>query len=182
MTELTGKRQRFVTAYVRSFNATQAAIEAGYSEKTAYSQGARLLKNVEILQAVQEFLDRHAMSAAEVLYHLSAIARTDIADFVDEKGSISLTKAREQGKSNLVRKFKRKTTENSTEEGIETFDRIRALDTLAKYHSMTNRVQIDWLIDLTPQLTELLELMKQHEHSPAEVFERMIQAYQNSTE
>lgn len=40
----------FVTEYIKSGNATQAAIAAGYSEKTAYSAGPRLLKNVEIQQ------------------------------------------------------------------------------------------------------------------------------------
>lgn len=40
----------FVTEYIKSGNATQAAIAAGYSEKTAYSQGSRLLKNVEVQQ------------------------------------------------------------------------------------------------------------------------------------
>ena len=45
---LTGKQQRFVDEYLIDHNATQAAIKAGYSQKTAYSQGQRLLKNVEI--------------------------------------------------------------------------------------------------------------------------------------
>lgn len=40
----------FVTEYIKSGNATQAAIAAGYSEKTAYSAGPRLLKNVDIQQ------------------------------------------------------------------------------------------------------------------------------------
>jgi phage terminase small subunit len=41
----------FVTEYLKNGNnATQAAIAAGYSEKTAYSQGSRLLKSVEVQQ------------------------------------------------------------------------------------------------------------------------------------
>lgn len=50
--KLTAKQQRFVDAY--DGNATKAAIAAGYSEKTAYSAGQRLLKNVEIQTAIQE--------------------------------------------------------------------------------------------------------------------------------
>ena len=50
--KLTAKQQRFVDAY--DGNATKAAIAAGYSEKTAYSAGQRLLKNDEILTAIQE--------------------------------------------------------------------------------------------------------------------------------
>lgn len=46
-------QQRFVDEYLIDLNATQAAIRAGYSEKTAYSQGQRLLKNVEIDKVVK---------------------------------------------------------------------------------------------------------------------------------
>ena len=49
---LTPKQQRFVEEYLVDLNATQAAIRAGYSEKTAHSQGPRLLENVEISKAV----------------------------------------------------------------------------------------------------------------------------------
>ncbi len=49
---MTPKQKRFIEAYTG--NATKAAIAAGYSEKTAYSQGERLLRNVEISSAIQE--------------------------------------------------------------------------------------------------------------------------------
>lgn len=49
-TELRPQHMIFVAEYIKSGNATQAAIAAGYSEKTAYSAGPRLLKNVEIQQ------------------------------------------------------------------------------------------------------------------------------------
>lgn len=51
---LTAKQERFVAEYLKDLNATQAAIRAGYSEKTAYSAGQRLLKNVEVQVAIQE--------------------------------------------------------------------------------------------------------------------------------
>ncbi|MBF0620047.1 MAG: terminase small subunit [Candidatus Omnitrophica bacterium] len=51
-TQLSVKQQRFVQYY--NGNATMAAIEAGYSRKTARSQGQRLLTNVDILMAVKE--------------------------------------------------------------------------------------------------------------------------------
>lgn len=43
----TSKQQRFIDEYFHDFNATQAAIRAGYSAKTADVQGARLLGNVQ---------------------------------------------------------------------------------------------------------------------------------------
>lgn len=51
MADLRPQMMIFVTEYLRNGNnATQAAIAAGYSEKTAASQGSRLLKSVEIQQ------------------------------------------------------------------------------------------------------------------------------------
>ena len=49
---LNPKQGRFVAEYLLDLNATQAAIRAGYSPRTAYSQGQRLLKDAEILAAV----------------------------------------------------------------------------------------------------------------------------------
>jgi phage terminase small subunit len=51
MADLRPQIMIFVTEYLKNGNnATQAAIAAGYSEKTAYSQGSRLLKSVEVQQ------------------------------------------------------------------------------------------------------------------------------------
>ena len=51
---LTDKQEAFCNAYVQHWNATKAAKEAGYSEKTAYSSGQRLLKDVEIRARINE--------------------------------------------------------------------------------------------------------------------------------
>lgn len=51
---LTAKQARFVQEYLVDLNATQAAIRAGYSEKTAYSQGHDLLKKPEITVALDD--------------------------------------------------------------------------------------------------------------------------------
>ncbi len=84
MTDLSSlpiKRRRFVEEFCVDWNATQAAIRAGYSEKTAYSQGQRLLKHVEIQAAIAEEQDRLAertrISRERVVKEL---ARTGFAD------------------------------------------------------------------------------------------------------
>ena len=63
---MNNKQKLFAESYARSNNATQSAIQAGYSEKTAYSQGNRLLKKVEILNYVrslqQETLNEFGIS------------------------------------------------------------------------------------------------------------------------
>ena len=50
---LTPKQARFVQEYLIDLNATQAAVRAGYSERTACEQGARLLANVKVREAIQ---------------------------------------------------------------------------------------------------------------------------------
>jgi phage terminase small subunit len=54
MNKLTDKQERFVQEYMIDLNATQAAIRAGYSVKTAKEQGCRLFTNVHIQAAIQE--------------------------------------------------------------------------------------------------------------------------------
>ena len=49
---MTLKQKQFIEEYLVDMNATQAAIRAGYSAKTAYSIGQRLLKNVEVSQTI----------------------------------------------------------------------------------------------------------------------------------
>lgn len=51
---MTERQQRFCEFYAQNPNATQAAISAGFSAKTAYSSGERLLKNVEIQKHIAE--------------------------------------------------------------------------------------------------------------------------------
>lgn len=51
---LTPKQQRFIEEYPVDLNATQAAIRAGYSKKTAQEQGSRLLSNVMVAEAIAE--------------------------------------------------------------------------------------------------------------------------------
>lgn len=54
MAKLTPKQQRFVDEYLIDLNATQAAIRAGYSERTAYSIGDENLKKPEIKKAIEQ--------------------------------------------------------------------------------------------------------------------------------
>ncbi len=61
--QLTDKQVRFCEEYVKDENATQSAIRAGYSEKTARSCGARLLTNVNIQKQIVNIKKDLAKSA-----------------------------------------------------------------------------------------------------------------------
>ena len=53
------RQAAFVAEYLVDCNATQAAIRAGYSARTAASQGARLLRNVKVMAAIQRAQQEH---------------------------------------------------------------------------------------------------------------------------
>ena len=76
--DMTDRQERFAQEYVLDLNATKAAKRAGYSEKSAYSQGARMLKNDEVLARIS-ILQKNAaetagVTAVSVLTRLNEIA------------------------------------------------------------------------------------------------------------
>ena len=78
---LTDQQRLFVAEYLKDNNATQAAIRAGYSKKTANEQGARLLAKVSIAQAIAQqqkaSIARTLGSADEVLEQMWQLATFD---------------------------------------------------------------------------------------------------------
>jgi phage terminase small subunit len=89
---MNARQSAFVNEYLFDLNATQAAIRAGYSAKTAYSQGERLLKNAEVAAAVSaaqaERSQRTRINADWVLSRLGAEVEADLADLYREDGSV----------------------------------------------------------------------------------------------
>ncbi len=79
---LTSKQQRFCQEYLIDLNATKAAIRAGYSKKTARSQGQRMLTNVDIQAAIQQRMDARALrvglKADDVLNEVAKAAMTEL--------------------------------------------------------------------------------------------------------
>lgn len=76
---MNAKQRRFCDEYLIDCNATQAAIRAGYSKKTANEQAARLLANVSIKSYIDEQLERihneKTADAQEVLEYLTSVMR-----------------------------------------------------------------------------------------------------------
>jgi len=92
MSKLTNKQQRFVDEYLIDLNATQAAIRAGYSEKTARQTGAQNLSKPVIADAIQnrmqERSEKTGIDAKYVLDRLHEIDQLDIADLLDDSGKV----------------------------------------------------------------------------------------------
>ena len=84
---LTAMQEKFKNEYILLLlqdkpNATLAAKKAGYSDKTAYSQGQRLLKNVEITAAIDKALSKMA-SKFEIT------AENVLQDIIDTRDSVA---------------------------------------------------------------------------------------------
>lgn len=90
--KLTPKQTAFVQEYLIDLNATQAAIRAGYSEKTSYSIGQENLNKPEIQEAVQKAMEerskRTEITQDRVLKELALIGFLDIRDAFDESGNL----------------------------------------------------------------------------------------------
>jgi phage terminase small subunit len=133
MAGLTAKQQRFVEEYLIDLNATQAAIRAGYSEKTAYSQGQRLLNNVEIQKAVAEAQEdrsnRTKITADRVLQELARIGFSDLRNMLTD-GIEVVTNTGERGKDEDGRKIVEHTHK------IKVWDKNSALEKLGKHLGM----------------------------------------------
>lgn len=89
---LTAKQEAFCREYLIDLNATQAAIRAGYSEKTAGSIGEENLKKPEIMECIQAQMDkRSARTAITADYVLGIISETiercrQVEPVLDRKG------------------------------------------------------------------------------------------------
>lgn len=153
----TNKRQAFREAYLKYWNATKAAQEAGYAHPR--QAGSRLLSNVDIQAAIKARIAEKAMGADEVLLRLAEQARASMEDFiiVDEvtgQIKVNLQKARNRGKLHLVKKISL-----TAEEGlrIELYDAQDALKLIGQHHKLfTQRHEID-----APALAPLLDVLKQ---------------------
>ncbi|MGQ6015095.1 terminase small subunit [Serratia sp. IR-2025] len=93
---LTDKQEMFCREYLVDLNATQAAIRAGYSGKTAQEQSSRLLSNVMVQDRISVLkLERNeqvGVDAAYVLRRLTEIDQMDVLDVLLANGELKPVK------------------------------------------------------------------------------------------
>ena len=84
--ELTGKQALFVQEYLVDLNATQAAIRAGYSAKTAQEQSSRLLSKVMVAKAVAAGQAKVAakleIKTEDVVRELALLGFSNMMDYI----------------------------------------------------------------------------------------------------
>lgn len=172
---LTPKQQCFCDEYLIDLNATQAAIRAGYSVKTANEQGNRLLANVSIKSYLQKRAKdretRTAVTQDKVLNELAKIAFSNSTDFVNIVTKSCMKEIRDK-EGNLIEEkevfFKDveiEETKNLTQDkkdviasikqganGIEVklHDKVKALELVGRHLGMfTDKIQAQITSDNT---------------------------------
>lgn len=185
---LTDKQKRFCEEYLIDLNATQAAIRAGYSPKTAEQTASRLLRNVKVQEYIskrQKELSRSTQITQErVIKELALIAFSNNADYArvvekkmqTEVDGMLVDVLGEDGKPIMYRTVEPVLTDELTEEqkralavikkgrdGLEvkSFDKVRALELLGKHLGIfTEKIEANVNDTTRSELQELLAQRK----------------------
>lgn len=140
--KLTEKQQRFVDEYLIDLNATQAAIRAGYSVKTADAIGCENLTKPNIQQAIAEHMAersrRTGVNQDRVVLELAKIAFVRMTDVVDSNGRIKQDASADD--LSCIESIKYKESDNefggSVEREVKFASKLKALELLGKHLGM----------------------------------------------
>ena len=135
---------KFAQEYLRSWDATKAAEAAGYSPRSSYNQGWRLMKNDE----VREYINSKVMSEDETLVRLTEQARGTYGQYILKDGTIDLESMVEDGKAYLIKRIEKHTWKKGDSSGesfkVEFVDGQNALIHMGKYHKLfTDKHELD---------------------------------------
>lgn len=142
---MTDKQIRFCEEYLIDLNATQAAIRAGYSPKTASEQSSRLLTNVKIRARIDEGIAeqsrRTGINADRVVRELARVGLVNPADVINtDKVTIKRDASRDDTAAIATVKVKVSDSEqgSSIEREIKFHDKNKALELLGRHLGMFN--------------------------------------------
>lgn len=91
---MTHRQELFIQEYIKTGNATNSAIKAGYSKRTARSIGQRLLTNVDIKKKINELSQKIAcnniMTAKERQEYLTKLINADDVKISDKLRAVDI--------------------------------------------------------------------------------------------
>lgn len=146
MKKLTPKQERFVAEYLIDLNATQAAIRAGYSQRTANEQGARLLANVSVRSSLQSAMkkreERTKITQDRVLEEYAKLAFLDPRRFYDDSGWLKPVHLLDEDVAaalvgvDVIESYDKEGQSTSTTKKVKFADKKGALDSVARHLGM----------------------------------------------
>jgi phage terminase small subunit len=141
--KLTPKQKRFVEEYVIDLNATQSAIRAGYSEKTASRIGPELLVKTCVQNAIHEAKSQRSartqITADRVVQELARIAFVDFRQIASwGSGGVVLVSSDElaDDEAAIVAEVSETTNETGGSLKVKRYDKLKALELLGKHLGM----------------------------------------------
>ena len=153
---MTDKQSRFVEEYLVDLNATQAAIRAGYSPKTAQVIAAENLSKPMIAQAIQLQIEersrRTEITQDRVLNELAKIGFLNIADILNMDDATVERLSREDAAAIASMKVRRTHTEagDVVEREVKICDKLKALELLGRHVGLFDtRVQVSGAVPVT---------------------------------
>ncbi len=163
--QLPKQRQRFVQEYLVDLNGKQAAIRAGYSEKTAKEQASQLLTYLNVSQAIEAGHQRLAelvkVRQYEIVREFKKIGFADMRDFSSwGPDGVKLTdsEALTPEQTACVAEVSEQITDSSRHVKFKLHNKIDALNSLAKHLGMfpskveqpSVQVPVQFIIDIDP--------------------------------
>lgn len=140
--KLNPKQQRFVDEYLIDLNATQAAIRAGYSPKTATAIASENLSKPSISAAIAcamaERSKRTGITQDRILEELAKVAFIKLTDIVDDTGKIKADATDEDRACIESIKYKRTDTDTgySEEREVKASSKLKAIELLMRHTGM----------------------------------------------
>jgi phage terminase small subunit len=173
--KLTRKQQLFVHEYVVDFNATQAAIRAGYSAKRASEIGYQLLQKTTVREAVEEAwrdkIRRADITADDVLRLIIRAAYADIRDFVtwDDDGHDIRVRPSAEIDGELVTEVSEEVTEIGEmvkrTRKVKLVNKEAMIRLLAQHFGLTeHKLNLNVTASLSDVLTKAWEMMGEESH------------------
>lgn len=140
---ISDRQIKFIDHYLVHLNASRAAMEAGYSPKTAFRMGQENLQKPAIRSRIDEALAKRSektkISSDQVLEELAIIAFSDVKNFINYNGQdITLKQFSEipEPLTRCISKITQKSTRDGPSVTIQMHDKLAAIEKLEKHLPM----------------------------------------------
>lgn len=173
--ELTPQQRLFAHEYMIDQNATQAAIRAGYSERSAPQYAHELLKTPKVKELVDQLsserLERLKVSSDDVLRELLFIAKSDLRKLFDENGALKQTydwpdeiaaSVSSLDIEDLFEGYGQDRTQIGYTKKIKLWDKTKALELLGRHLKLfTDKLEVEGDLSIAETMRKARERSKE---------------------
>ena len=146
---LTPKQKKFCECYLTHYNATRAAIEAGYSEKTAMEMGYKLVHKSSVKEYIdhkkQKLTEKLEITQERVMQEIGRIAFSDIRKVFNDDGNLKAPKDWDNDTAAVISSvesdelfdgFGKDRVQIGLTKKVKLWDKVKGLEMLAKHFKL----------------------------------------------